>query len=64
MELAEPGDQVPRLQAFEEAHPEITIIRPSQFSPTWAASRDDELLVARTSLKQFLDALIPLVARS
>jgi len=62
MELAEPGDQVPRLQAFEKAHPEIKIIAPAEFSPAWAASRDDELLVSRFNLKQFLDALTIVVS--
>ena len=61
MELAESGDQVPRLQAFEETHPEITIIRPANYSSVWVARRDDELLVSRMDLEPFLDVLTVLV---
>jgi hypothetical protein len=57
MELAAPEDHVPRLQAFKEAHPDIEILPPTQFTPSWAARRGDELLVSCIRLKNFLDAL-------
>jgi hypothetical protein len=63
MELAEPEDQVSRLQAFQEANPEITIIRSASYSSVWVARRDDELLVSHMDLEQLLDVLTVLVGK-
>lgn len=52
------GDQVPRLLAFQEAHPEITIKRPTQNAfPAWRAERDGRLIASRLTLKYFMDEL-------
>jgi hypothetical protein len=62
MKLAASEDQVPRLQAFKEAHPDIKIIAPTRFQPSWAAKRSDEPLVSRLCLRNFLDELNGLVS--
>jgi hypothetical protein len=52
------GDQVPRLLAFQAAHPEITIKRPTQNPfPAWVAEQDGRMLVSRITLKYFMDEL-------
>jgi hypothetical protein len=52
------GDQVPRLLAFQAAHPEITIKRPTQNAfPAWVAERDGRMVVSRITLKYFMDEL-------
>jgi hypothetical protein len=52
------GDQVPRLLAFQAAHPEITIRRPTQNPfPAWVAERDGRMVVSRLTLKYFMDEL-------
>jgi hypothetical protein len=52
------GDQVPRLLAFQAAHPEITIKRPTQNAfPAWVAERDGRMVVSRLTLKYFINEL-------
>jgi hypothetical protein len=52
------GDQVPRLLAFQAAHPEITIKRPTQNAfRAWVAERDGRMVVSRITLKYFMDEL-------
>jgi hypothetical protein len=57
MQPVDPVDQVPRLQAFRSAHPEISIVPPGRGHPTWTATRDGTLLTSAMFLKRFLDHL-------
>jgi len=60
MQLAEPADhadQVPRLQAFKAAHPDITIDPPGPGRLRWIATRDGSVLAERFNLVQLLDQL-------
>jgi hypothetical protein len=57
MEPAESVDQVPRLQAFRDAHPEIDIRPPRRGDPFWTATREGTRLTSGVTLKRFLDNL-------
>ena len=52
-------DQVPRLEAFKAAHPDIEIMSPldSRAAPWWKAYRDGEPLATGTDLRRLLDTL-------
>jgi len=52
------ADQVPRLQAFRQAHPEIEIRDPvSTRSGLWSAHRDGRVLATEIELYRLLDRL-------
>ena len=57
MDLAEPEDQVPRLRAFKDAPPDITIVSPRRGDPFWSATREGERLTSGSTLRRFLDQL-------
>lgn len=61
MEPAEPVDQVPRLQAFRAAHPDIDIRAPRIGDPFWTATREGARLTSGITLQRFLDNLEELV---
>lgn len=61
MELSESGDQVPRLQAFRAAHPDIDIRPPGRGRMLWTASRGGSVLATGFDLKRILDQLDRLV---
>jgi hypothetical protein len=52
-------DQVPRLQAFEATHSDVTIQRPDylQGARLWSAHRDGVVLCAHDELRALLDHL-------
>ena len=56
-------DQVPRLNAFKAAHPEIRITTPIESrSGFWTAYKDDEVFCIQYELKRLLDTLEWLIA--
>lgn len=57
MALVDPEDQVPRLQAFKAAHPEIIIVPPGRGDPFWTATRGGQVLATQIFLNRFLDKL-------
>lgn len=57
MEPSEPEDQVPRLQRFKNAHPDITIVPPRRGDPFWTATREGARLTSGVTLQRFLDNL-------
>lgn len=50
-------DQVPRLKAFQDAHPGITITPPDRGDPFWTAEREGERITSSIFLDRFLDNL-------
>jgi hypothetical protein len=57
-------DQVPRLRAFRDAHPEYEIRSPEDNrSPHWSAYLNGAMVAADTDLRFLLDALEWLAAR-
>jgi hypothetical protein len=51
-------DQVPRLLAFREAHPEVEIRDPvSSRRGVWSAHRDGQVLAVKYELADLLDRL-------
>ncbi len=54
-------DQVPRRQAFEREHPDVTITPPDSASPgsygQWAAWQDGKVVASAYELKDLLDQL-------
>lgn len=57
--LANDHDQVPRLEAFKAAHPDVDIMSPldSRSAPWWKAYRDGEPLATGVDLRRLLDTL-------
>ena len=55
---ADREDQVPRLKAFQAAHPEITITNPiDSRSGVWSARRAGEVMATELDLGRLLDRL-------
>jgi hypothetical protein len=52
-----PPDQVVRLQAFRDKHPDITITPPAEIGSLWAARRDGLVICAEYDLRTLLDRL-------
>jgi hypothetical protein len=52
-----PGDQVPRLAAYREAHPDTDITPPGPGQMLWIARRDGAIIAADWWLGKLLDAL-------
>jgi hypothetical protein len=52
-----PDDQVPRLRAYQAAHPEVQITPPGPGSLLWVARRDGMIVAADYWLGLLLDAL-------
>ena len=52
-----PPDDVPRLAAYREAHPEVDITPPGPGSLLWVARRDGRIICADWWLSKLLDAL-------
>jgi hypothetical protein len=50
-------DQVPRLEAFKAAHPDITIEPPGPGRVLWSARQGAEILCTGFDLRRFLDQL-------
>jgi hypothetical protein len=52
-----PPDQVPRLQAYKAAHPDVTITAPAGPTATWTAARAGKVIAHGLDLKALLDRL-------
>lgn len=52
-----PGDQVPRLAAYREAHPDTDITPPGPGQTLWIARRDGVIVAAAYWLVDLLDTL-------
>lgn len=52
-----PPDDVPRLAAYREAHPEVDISPPGPGQTLWVARRDGVIIAADYWLGQLLDTL-------
>ena len=56
--MADEPDQVPRLERFRQAHPEVEIMTPLDTrSPFWKAYRDGQHLGTGIDLRRLLDQL-------
>jgi hypothetical protein len=52
-----PPDQIPRLEQYQRAHPDVAIRAPGTESAVWRAFRDGDLIAYGFTLMVFLDRL-------
>ena len=63
MDIVPPsGDQVPRLAAFRDAHPDIEIDSPADSRGMWCAREGGKILAVKFGLRALLDRLDELLA--